>query len=875
MGGLKVLGLLILVKEGCSFLQTRSVLAGISNHQRRRAVSNPLYSSSSASTVEVSEEELKDAPLAVAVSLQNVTASLGEEQQQEVNQGGVPSAVVVGEETGGKGAHLTGETETETGHAHMSGSAHMRTANGIPLKESARGGQTGAQVGKGDGDASVSSTSTEESEEKGDAALELSGEQLEGRKEVLEVFEKRGGKKGRGSWRLFRWRREGKKERTLEEEWIRGGRQNPVTRTISIFSFVLRLGLRELAVLRQKDSKKKKQMREKAAEQTVKEVIRLGPSFIKLGQLLSARSGDVPKEYLQELQKLQDGVDPFSFETVKEIVEEDLGRPLLEVFEEFDEVPIAAASLAQVHRAKLNGVEVAVKVQRANLKKLFDQDLRGLRAAVALFDRLDPKSDGTDRNWVEVFEQSRDLLYDEIDFRKEMAANKRFQSELADVSWIKSPKVYEKQSGPRVLTMEYVRSAKITDVETLKEWGLDLKRLAELSARSFLLQILRTGFFHCDPHPGNVHVNRDGQIVYFDFGMMDCLTPQTRDGLREGLRCLYGKDPVGVTDALQGLQVIKRGADRTSVERIARKAVQGFAGARKGRRMRQLMTRYPFLAPLLRALPMARPPPGTPGGPPLETSDDQETQSEEEQMSARQKFRQGIGEDLLNAKKETPFNFPPQYTFVIRALLTLTGIGKTLDPNYDLPDIAERVVEELDDRDPFAEKLNRALDEIRLSPKALKSVFQFPEKVAYVEKTVRKMEEGDLKIRVRVLESERAFERAEIAVSALGKVASASVLLNLGLYLRLLLHQSSSVGGAGGAVAAAAGAGAGGASVASSLFGLLEAAGVPLAVLRMPSLSWGSFACLGLALFVGSGVFGDVSKLASLRKSAAKFGLQT
>jgi predicted unusual protein kinase regulating ubiquinone biosynthesis (AarF/ABC1/UbiB family) len=174
-------------------------------------------------------------------------------------------------------------------------------------------------------------------------------------------------------------------------------------------------------------------------------------------------------------------------------VSQELGRPCDEVFQNFSEEPLAAASLGQVHTATYKGKKVAIKVQRAGLKELFDVDLKNLKKLAALLDKFDPKTDGADRNWVSIYEESERLLYEEINYINEADNADRFSKDFVDTDWVRVPGVYREITTPRVLSMEYVESFKLTDLERVKKEGLDSKLLAKRTADSFLRQIVETG----------------------------------------------------------------------------------------------------------------------------------------------------------------------------------------------------------------------------------------------------------------------------------------------------------------------------------------------------------------------------------------------
>lgn len=227
-------------------------------------------------------------------------------------------------------------------------------------------------------------------------------------------------------------------------------------------------------------------------------LLELGPSFVKLGQVLSTRTDVLPLTYTDILKTLTDEVPGFDGRRAKEIVSKELGRPCDEIFENFSEEPLKAASLGQVHTATYKGKKVAVKVQRAGLKELFDLDLKNLRKLAVLLEKFDPKSDGADRDWVSIYEESERLLYLEIDYLNEVKNARRFAKDFKDIDWVRVPSVYDEVTNERILTMEFVESFKLTDVERVEKEGLDRELMSKRVADSFLRQIVETSYFHAE-----------------------------------------------------------------------------------------------------------------------------------------------------------------------------------------------------------------------------------------------------------------------------------------------------------------------------------------------------------------------------------------
>mmetsp|Transcript_37656 Transcript_37656/g.102224 ORF Transcript_37656/g.102224 Transcript_37656/m.102224 type:complete len:512 (+) Transcript_37656:833-2368(+) len=319
---------------------------------------------------------------------------------------------------------------------------------------------------------------------------------------------------------------DGDEEKTLgevlEEGWEKRGSGSSLRRNVEVWRFGAAAALKVVKANKILDPEEKKVASTAAAEFIRDSLVRLGPTFVKLGQVISTRTDVISPAYIDVLKTLQDDVPGFSGARAKEIVARELGvSSVEELFTDFSESPLAAASLGQVHTAFLNGSKVAVKVQRAGLKELFDVDLKNLKKLAELLDKFDPKSDGADRDWVSIYDESARLLYLEIDYLNEARNTMRFAEDFKKTPWVITPDVYFDLTTPRVLTMQFVETLKLTDIEQVEKLGLDRKMLAKRTAESFLSQILRTGYFHCDPHPGNLAVDKNGNLVYYDYGMMD------------------------------------------------------------------------------------------------------------------------------------------------------------------------------------------------------------------------------------------------------------------------------------------------------------------------------------------------------------------
>ncbi|MCA8831010.1 ABC1 kinase family protein [Hymenobacter pini] len=253
----------------------------------------------------------------------------------------------------------------------------------------------------------------------------------------------------------------------------------------------------------------------------------LGPTFIKLAQALSNRADLLPEALIDEFEKLQSNVPPFSVELARRIIEQELGRPLEEVFSEFDEVPLGSASIGQVHGARLlTGEKVVVKVQRPDVQEKVRTDLSLLHELVRLtanFLRRQGLSNPQDI--VDAFERS---MMKELDYTSEARSMEQFRKLYEDYTSFYIPKPYRELSTNRILVIEYVSGCKITDKPQLLEWGLSPEQVAETGMDIYLTQIFEFGAFHADPHPGNVLVRPDGTLVLIDFGMVGRLTRQQK-----------------------------------------------------------------------------------------------------------------------------------------------------------------------------------------------------------------------------------------------------------------------------------------------------------------------------------------------------------
>ncbi|XP_019435765.1 PREDICTED: uncharacterized protein LOC109342169 [Lupinus angustifolius] len=511
---------------------------------------------------------------------------------------------------------------------------------------------------------------------------------------------------------------------------------NSWQRSIDVWSFVLSLRIRVLldnekwAYLGGFTEEKQKSRRRKTASWLRECVLQLGPTFIKLGQLSSTRSDLFPQEFVDELAKLQDKVPAFSPTKARGFIESELGAPVDILFKEFEDQPIAAASLGQVHRAILhNGEKVVVKVQRPGLKKLFDIDLRNLKLIAEYFQKSESLG-GPTRDWIGIYEECATILYQEIDYINEGKNADRFRRDFRNIKWVRVPLVYWDYTATKVLTLEYAPGIKINQLDSLTSRGYDQFKISSRAIEAYLIQILRTGFFHADPHPGNLAVDVDETLIYYDFGMMGEIKSFTRERLMELFYAVYEKDAKKVIQSLIDLGALQPTGDLSSVRRSVKF----------------------FLDNLLN-----------------QTPDQQQTFS-------------AIGEDLFAIAQDQPFRFPSTFTFVLRAFSTLEGIGYTLNPDFSFAKIAAPYAQELLDVRQKRRPGQQLVDEIRRQADDARTyTMSMPYRVQRIEEFTKQLEEGDLKLRVRVLESERAARKATILQMATIYTVLGGTLLNLGV----------------------------------------------------------------------------------------------
>ncbi len=479
---------------------------------------------------------------------------------------------------------------------------------------------------------------------------------------------------------------------------------------ITLISLLINLWLDNIrfTIFKTKSSKKNR-VQIKRAKWFTNQLIKLGSAFIKIGQLLSARPDLIPNTWIQELSKLQDQVPNFSFQQVEETIRKELGSKSDEIDQIISE-PIGSASLAQVHRATLNnGKKVVFKVQRPNLKELFIIDLGIMQQIAGLLQKNKNWSRG--RNWVEIAKECKKVLLKELDFNCEAQYAARFRQQFLDDENIDVPEVIWDMSSEKVLCLSYLEGTKISDLKKLETKGIDLPKIAEIGAISYLKQLVNYGFFHADPHPGNLAVSNTGKLIFYDFGMMGNISNNLQTSLGSMVKAAALRDASSLVSQLQQAGLISKDIDIGPVRRLVR-----------------LM------------LKEALTPPFSPN------------------------IIEKLSGDLYELVYETPFQLPVDLIFVMRALSTFEGVGRMLDPGFNLVSVTKPYLIELmtsNNQTPndLINQFGRQVGEI--GSKAV----GIPKRI---DESLERLEQGDLQLQIRMGESDRQFKKMFTAQKTLG-----------------------------------------------------------------------------------------------------------
>ena len=293
----------------------------------------------------------------------------------------------------------------------------------------------------------------------------------------------------------------------------------------------------------------------------------LGPTFIKFGQILSTRHDLIPSEYIQELSKLQDRVIPYEYAEAKKVIEKEFGKNIEEVYQSFNPKQIAAASIGQVYRATLaGGEEVAVKVMRPGVEEIIETDLAILMSLARFAEKHIKESKFF--NPVGFVDEFSRIIRHEIDYAHEAKNAERFYVNFAGSADVKIPKMYWKYTTKHVLTQEYSEGIKISDIAQIEALGMDKKKISINLANAYLKMVFEDGFYHADPHPGNILVSREGNIIFLDFGMAGHIDPVLHENLANLMIAIRRNDIDFLIDALAEIGLISDAGSESPMLKI-------------------------------------------------------------------------------------------------------------------------------------------------------------------------------------------------------------------------------------------------------------------------------------------------------------------
>ncbi len=413
----------------------------------------------------------------------------------------------------------------------------------------------------------------------------------------------------------------------------------------------------------------------------------LGPTFIKLGQILSARSDLLPPDFLREFNKLQDAISPFPFPAVEKIITEDFGSTPAQLFSDFEETPLAAASIAQVHRASLSdGRKIIVKVQRPGIASQIKADLDILFFLAPLAERHIPRSHLY--NPVGMVEEFATTLRRELDFTVEAGHTDRFYRIFEEDDTIRIPQVYWDLTSKRVLTLERIKGIKVNDLESLDKAGLDRKKIAAQGVNIFLKQVFEQGFFHADPHPGNFLVLDNEVIGLVDFGIVGRLDEETLHSLANMLISLISHDLDRLGDEIINLGISSEDFDRRNFKSDLLEFVDSYFGV-----------------PLKRIR------------------------------------AENFINDMIRIAGKHGIIVPRDFVLLGKTIFILGGIGRELDPDFDFLEVAKPFAYNLIKRRLHPRKL--FLNSVRALSEVSSLLESFPHQVSRI---LKKIHQGEFKL---------------------------------------------------------------------------------------------------------------------------------
>ena len=443
----------------------------------------------------------------------------------------------------------------------------------------------------------------------------------------------------------------------------------------------------------------------------VNTLIDLGPTFIKIGQTLSTRADLLPLEYIEALGTLQDQVPAFGSQEAIRMIELELGKPVQFIYKEFEFNPLAAASLGQVHKATLySNEEVVVKVQRPGLEALFNLDFKILLQLIKFGNKY--LAGVRKYNLQSIYNEFFNLLFQEIDYIQEGKNSDKFRENFHGYPRIIVPKVYWQYTTTKILTLEYKPGIKINDKAALEACGINIHKVNETGICCYLKQLLQDGFFQVDPHPGNMAVNSDGSIIFYDFGMMAEIGTLNKEEMIKTFFAILKKDSNEVVNTLMTMGLLEPVPDMTPVKRLVTFLLDKFTDK------------------------------------PLDI-----------------KALSEVKIELYEMFEQQPFRLPAQMTFILKAITTLDGIARTLEPQYNPTALSQEFIKSL------AVTKNKGNTLAQLSHQARDFIQYQLTKPNKTEVLVKKLEErverGELQLRVKNVESDRLLGRIYLAIKTL------------------------------------------------------------------------------------------------------------
>ncbi len=369
--------------------------------------------------------------------------------------------------------------------------------------------------------------------------------------------------------------------------------------------------------------------------------LRLEGLLIKLGQFLSTRADIMPPAFLNELEDLMDRVPSVPWSEAKEVIEKEWNAPYDEVVIELDHEPVASASIGQVYQAQLpNGAQVAIKVQRPGIDRIIFTDFKAIKIVMWLADHF--TSLGKQMDLPSLYREMKMIIGQELDFRKELQNGLYFKKRYESFSNVDVPFYYEEYSTKKVLVMEWVEGARITDLSFLEQSGIHRQQLAKRLVDVFLEQLLQEGKFHADPHPGNLLIKQDGTIILIDFGMVGEINKSDADDIRQLIEGIITEDYDQVLLALERLRFLLPSADKNQLKKVLIMLIETYT-------QQDLTLMDDFIV-------------------------------------------QHLLEDLQSIVKKQPIQLPSEFAFFGRALSTFVGILYILDPKIDLLQVSKPLV---------------------------------------------------------------------------------------------------------------------------------------------------------------------------------------